>query len=140
METTTHVWNASDLARERTTILSDALQHPVLVRATGGELLMVITADRVRSLEGVLHIAQVLTSAMALTAADPSPTSLGELAFAVDWDIERRTRFASDLREVAAHALSTRNSDEVDVFIEASRPRPAIGVIDPARIRILLGA
>ena len=63
---------------------------------------------------------------------------LGEIAFIAGWSVDRRRRFVADLREVAFHALATNDFDEIDVFLDASRPRLATGVVDPAQSQQLL--
>lgn len=132
------VWNASDLARHRRAIISSAQKGLAVVRASDGTLLAVTTAQRLQALEFTPRVARLLASAMALLDIEPSIGELGELAFAAHWPLARRTDLARDVRQVALHALESRNVAELDAFIEASRPRIAAGPVDAGRLATLL--
>ncbi len=129
-----HVWTASDLSRQRTAILAEAEDGIAFVRATSGRMLVLTSADRLTLLEGLPRITRILVAATHLLDDSAGMSELGELAFASDWPLKRRRQFVSDLRDVCQHAVSVTNLAEIDAFIAASRPRPALGVIDPARI------
>ena len=132
------VWTASDLARARTTIIDEAERSAAFVRTSGGTLLVITRAERLSDLEHHVRIAHLLAKALRLHDTHPNPTDLGELAFTASWDAARRSRFADDLADVAVHALATRNPTEIDTFLDASRPRAASGIVDPARLARLL--
>ena len=139
MSASPHVWGASDLARDRLAIISAAEHGVALVRGTNGTLLVVTTAERVQVLEFGSRATALLASAVALFEISPSMSELGELGFAAGWPRRRRATLARDLRDVVLHAMAAQNPAEVDAFIEASRPRPSSGPVDPARIVALLG-
>ncbi len=134
------MWNASDLARDRRAIIAAAEQGTALVRGTNGVLLAVTTAQRVQALEFLPRANALLAASVALFEDLPRLSELGELGFAADWPKEQRATLARDLRDVVLHAVTTRNPREVDAFVDASRPRPATGPTDPARIAALLNA
>lgn len=137
--TTGHVWAASDLARFRTDVLAQAEARGTFVRATSGALLVFAKADRLEAFDGRHRLTLLLGAAIkSLMSDDVSPGDLGEIAFIADWSVDRRRRFVADLREVAFHALSTNDFDEITAFLDASRPRVATGVLDPARIAAAL--
>jgi hypothetical protein len=75
-----------------------------------------------------------------LSSDDIKAEDLGELAFVSDWTLARREQFASDLRDVVTHALATNNFDMIDIFLDASKPREAAGVIAPARVAVVLNS
>jgi len=135
-----HVWTASDLSRHRTTILAEAERDVALVRSTAGHLLTFTSAARVADLEQAPRIARMLGHAVSLLDKSPSASQLGELAFAASWDLPRRRRFVTDLRDVALHALALRDTNALDAFLAASAPRPAQGVLDPQRVSRILGS
>lgn len=139
--TADHVWAASDLARCRTDVLAQAEDRGTFVRATSGTLLVFARADRLAAFDGPHRLALLLGAVLAaVLSEDVSASDLGEIAFIADWSFDRRARFVADLREVAFHALATNDFGEVDVFLDASRPRTATGVLDPVRIAVVLDA
>ncbi len=137
--TTDHVWAASDLARFRTDVLAQAEARGTFVRATSGALLVFARADRLAAFDGTHRLAILLGAAIkSLMSDDVSAGDLGDIAFIADWPFNRRRQFVADLHEVSIHALATNDFDEVDAFVDASRPRVATGVLDPARIAAVL--
>lgn len=134
-----HVWAASDLARFRTDVLAQAEARGTFVRATSGALLVFAKADQLEAFDGRHRLTLLLGAAIkSLMSNDVAAGDLGEIAFIAGWSVDRRRRFVADLREVAFHALATNDFDEIDVFLDASRPRLATGVVDPARIAAAL--
>ncbi len=137
--TNDHVWAASDLARCRTDVLAQAEARGTFVRATSGTLLVFARADRLAAFDGRHRLTLLLGAALgAVMSEEVSASDLGEIAFICDWSFDRRARFVTDLREVAFHALATNDFEEIDIFLDASRPRVATGVLDPARIAVVL--
>lgn len=134
-----HVWAASDLARFRTLVLDQAETRGTFVRSASGALLVFAKADRLAAFDGPHHLAMLLGAAIkSLMSDDVLASDLGDIAFIADWSINRRRQFVADLREVSFHALATNDFDEIDTFLDASRPRVATGVLDPARIAAVL--
>lgn len=130
------VWTASDLARQRTSILHEAQRDVAFVRASDGTLLAFLKATVLEELDSRAEAVQLLAAAVSAVSDPPvRSAALGDLAFLIDWPTARRLQFAVDLADVVTHAAAVGDPSEVTRFILASRPRRPQGVIHPDRVR-----
>lgn len=134
------IFQASDLAKDRTKFLDAARSGRALVRDKDGTGLVMLPESELAVLEGFALWSQVhqrLTTFLA-TKRETSVTELGELAWLRVFDREDITEFANELHESLIAGLADRDVSTITETVDAWRTT-ARQLEDPLRRSVLLG-
>ncbi|WP_207455515.1 hypothetical protein [Desertivibrio insolitus] len=135
------IFQASDLAKERTRVLDAARAGRALVRDKDGTGLVMLPEAQLAVLEGYAEWSQTLQRLNFLIRAERevSISELGNLAWLRVFDKEDQQAFADELHDALIAGLADNDLEEVDATVAAWRVT-AKQLEDPLRRSVLLGA
>lgn len=134
------IFQSSDLAKKRTSVLDAARAGRALVRDGNGSGLVMLPESDLAVLEGFALWSQKLQRLNVLVASerDVSVAELGDLAWLRVFDKEDQRAFAEELHESLIAGLSDQDLSTVDEVVTAWRIT-ARQLEDPLRRSVLLG-
>lgn len=134
------IFQSSDLAKKRTSVLEAARAGRALVRDVDGSGLVMLPEADLAVLEGFASWSQRLQRLGVLVEAerDVSVAELGDLAWLRVFDREDQRAFADELHESLIAGLADRDLSSVDEVVAAWRVT-ARQLEDPLRRSVLLG-
>jgi len=134
------IFQASDLARDRTKFLDAARAGRAVVRDKDGSGLVMLPESELAVLEGYAAWSQRLNRLTALIESDRSVTAalLGELAWLRVFDVEDLREFVSELHTALIAGLADQSLDDVNKLVAEWR-LTARQLEDPLRRSVLLG-
>lgn len=135
------IFQTSDLAKRRTTVLDAARAGRALVRDGDGSGLVMLPESELAVLEGFARWSQSLQRLNVLIAAerDVSVAELGDLAWLRVFDRDDQREFADELHEALIAGLADQDLSPVADIVAAWR-LTARQLEDPLRRSVLLGA
>jgi hypothetical protein len=134
------IFQSSDLAKRRTSVLEAARAGRALVRDGDGSGLVMLPESDLAVLEGFAKWSQSLQRLNVLVAAerDVSVAELGDLAWLRVFDRDDQRAFADELHESLIAGLADHDLSSVDEVVTAWRIT-ARQLEDPLRRSVLLG-
>lgn len=134
------IFQASDLARDRTRFLEAARSGRAVVRDKDGTGLVMLPESELVVLEGYAAWSQRLNRLTALVDADRPLTAalLGELAWLRVFDTEDLREFVGELHSALIAGLADQSLDEIEKLVADWRVT-ARQLEDPLRRSVLLG-
>lgn len=133
------IFQSSDLAKERTRVISAARAGRALVRDKDGMGLVMLPESDLAVLEGFARWSQVLQRLKAIVSSDRevSVAELGDLAWLRVFDKEDQQEFANDLHEALLAGLADSDLSHVTELVSEWRIT-ARQLEDPLRRSVLL--
>ena len=134
------IFQSSDLARERTKVISAARAGRAVVRDKDGTGLVMLPEADLAVLEGYAKWSQILQRLRAFlqTGREVSLAELGELAWLRFFDLDDRREFAEELHNCLIAGLADHDLTAVNEAVHAWQVT-ARQLEDPLRRTVLLG-
>lgn len=134
------IFQASDLAKERTRVLTAARAGRAVVRDKDGTGLVMLPESDLAVLEGFAHWSQILQRLDALVASDREVrvAELGDLAWLRVFDNDDRRAFSEELHDALIAGLADGDLDVAQETVRAWKVT-ARQLEDPLRRSVLLG-